>query len=550
MGQDADGFLTVKKDATITGTLQVGVSADPEGMRNKSASLRVGGQTTLGAGMKVVLVPVTPGAFDATKAYTFRVIESPEIIVAGMPSVDAGALADSYTVTRAVEKQERQRLIVTLSPKPPVSGSRMPTFVPLVEPEPGIMLDPSTTKQYAHAAEVAQILMQHGDNPDVKKIKRAIARLASDTHKAQALEKIVDLSVRAAAQQHQVKTGLDSIVTAFWHTIPTSGAGDTTDVHTQLSRLAHHAPRQSKEDQISAGVDVGTDNLTVQTAHGSVWFQTSGTHADMKGYASAAGVSIRSVAPDFGLSYALNQQWRAGVFGGYQYSDIRMMDGSGHSHDRGYGLGANISYRPVRQAYVSAALKYGHYQMHGTRTIDMKRDAQSASLFSTNLAYKSRADTYTAGLEAGYAFGLSHGVSLRPYVGAGLSYRTDPAYREGAEDQGLSLEVQSSHSRYCQGRAGVHLEHISVSDHVQYTTFVDAGYVHNRRLGGHATQEIALLGSEMAVSAGRHATDTVTLGFGTTALWNNGVYTSAAAAFGVTGAVRSQAVMLKIGKRI
>lgn len=440
-----------------------------------------------------------------------------------------------------------------------ISGTSVAAPFPAASPVPALvsMLGDNTV-----ARDIAGNLMTHADAPGITPFLTALQKLESPVQVAKALEKTTDTSVQIAAQHHQALTDFGCLFAAFamHHLSPQLLVNHCPDAQservsfdkgaqTQLRQLAHQSIHQTPSDSIIAGVAAPADDLHVHLDRGSVWFQMRGTHSDVTAYQASQGASIHTVAPEMGLSYNVSSALRVGLFGGPQRIKMRLFDHSAHRHAQGYGLGAQFSYNPDRQTYLDGALQYGSHHARGMRTIEVTKDAQS--LFSAQMHHKARRQTYTAGLEAGRVWCLPFGFSFRPYMGAGLSYHQDGAYREVSHNQdGMTLSVSSHQSRYFQGRTGVHFEKVGARAQGQYSTFLDIGYTHTRQLGRSRAPGVSFLDTPLERVTGRTTTDTLKIGLGGTALWQHGVYTSATAEFGVTGPIRSQAVMLRLGKRI
>lgn len=421
------------------------------------------------------------------------------------------------------------------------------------------------------AAQVWKVLEKNQNANDVvANFVDAVTSLDDADEIAAALEAVVSPALGNAIKDTTAQTALNSTseiitllqngpqqannVSASFNQLLSSTAGSTEG---KLNALASLAPAAAFGETATAGVATSAENFNVKVGKSSVWMNISGSRVKSRDSEENGwdGSKTTGYAPTFGVHYDVSKTLRLGAFGGYKYADIRLLDESATARDRSFNGGVHATFKPVRQTSIDAVLSYAYHNKRGIQSLDILEDletegSEATELFSGDLEKKSQAHVYTGALQVGHAVCFGNGFSATPYANVGLAYRIDPSHTEGDTD-GISVEVADETSKYLQGRVGVQLQHVTACENAEYSTFLNLGYVHNRRLGGEdEATDVMLFDEAISLDKGRNKFDTFKVGFGGTALLNNGVYISGSADFDLSGKVRGQAGMIKIGKRI
>jgi len=242
----------------------------------------------------------------------------------------------------------------------------------------------------------------------------------------------------------------------------------------------------------------------------SVWMRGFGQWNNLDGDSNAPGYDESQYGILFGGDYAFDENWFAGIAGGY-------FNSSGDFDNWGGRDGATIDYDGLQLAayggydnsiyYLRGVVSYGNYdgdshrmvQFPGSSPIDPSGDPSS--------------DTWSFYGETGYRFGITDYANLTPFAGLNLATASLDGFTEDdPQGTGAALEVHDSDADSVASVLGVRFDADMAMGSGVFTPVVSVAWMHEF---GDTVQEVDMTfagapsGADFTVESSEVARDSV-----------------------------------------
>ena len=252
----------------------------------------------------------------------------------------------------------------------------------------------------------------------------------------------------------------------------TGGAGGSQTAAADIGGGASVMPTADAPMASSGGFEAG---------RGSVWMSGYGQWTALSGDDEAPGLDENQYGVLFGADYAFDDNWFAGLAGGYFSSN-------GNLDDWGDRTGSSVNYDGLQVAayggydnsvyYVRGVLAYGNYQGDSQREIDTTGLVQGLGTHG-QLTGDLASDVFSFYGETGYRFAIADSASLTPYLGLNLATATLDGFTEDDGDgTGAALEVHDSDADSVASVVGLRLNGDMAAGSGVFTPALSVAWMH------------------------------------------------------------------------
>ncbi|MEB0207404.1 autotransporter outer membrane beta-barrel domain-containing protein [Pseudomonas sp. CCC3.1] len=232
----------------------------------------------------------------------------------------------------------------------------------------------------------------------------------------------------------------------------------------------------------ATGVPAGLRNLNDPNAQGRLWLQGLGSYGRLDGDHGSSDLTQRTKGGLLGADWALTQDWRMGMLGGYSKTDVDSsgMDGTVNSwHAGAYA---------IRQSGPLALRLGAAYSGHNG---DTKRSVAFNS-FADQPKGDYHANSQQAFAELGYAMGSGR-VSAEPFANLGYQRYHRDRYTEKGGAAALQVDAQTQDN--FNSTLGIRLAHLSqLENGISLTPRLSAGWKHTYGDVSSSIQQAFVLG--------------------------------------------------------
>ncbi|MFJ7886158.1 autotransporter domain-containing protein [Pseudomonas sp. NPDC096917] len=233
----------------------------------------------------------------------------------------------------------------------------------------------------------------------------------------------------------------------------------------------------------ATGVPAGLRNLNDPNAQGRLWLQGLGSYGRLDGDHGSSDLTQRTKGGLLGADWALTQDWRMGVLGGYSRTDVDSSDMEGTVNSWHAGAYA------IRQSGPLALRLGAAYSGHNGGT---KRSVAFNS-FTDQPKGDYHANSQQVFAELGYALGSGR-VSAEPFANLGYQRYHRDRYTEKGGAAALQVDAQTQDN--VNSTLGIRLAHLSqLENGISLTPRLSAGWKHTYGDVSSSTQQAFVLGA-------------------------------------------------------
>ena len=213
----------------------------------------------------------------------------------------------------------------------------------------------------------------------------------------------------------------------------------------------------------------------------SVWMRGTGQWTSLSGDDEAPGLDETQYGILFGADYSFDENWFAGIAGGYFNSNGDFEDWGGRSGGSSeydglqiaaYGGYDNSTY------YLRGVLAYGNYDGEVDRSIDTTDLVQGHGT-SGHLSGDPSSDVFSFYGETGYRFAVGGAGNVTPFAGLSLASATLDGFTESdSGDTGAALDVEDSDADSLASVLGLRLDADMAMSSGVFTPSVSVAWMH------------------------------------------------------------------------
>lgn len=213
----------------------------------------------------------------------------------------------------------------------------------------------------------------------------------------------------------------------------------------------------------------------------SVWMRGTGQWTSLSGDDEAPGLDETQYSILFGADYSFDENWFAGIAGGYFNSNGDFEDWGGRSGGSSeydglqiaaYGGYDNSTY------YLRGVLAYGNYDGSVDRSIDTTELVQGVGT-AGHLSGDPSSDVFSFYGETGYRFAVGGAGNITPFAGLSLASATLDGFTESdGSDTGAALKVDNSDADSVASVLGLRLDADMAMSSGVFTPSVSVAWMH------------------------------------------------------------------------